>query len=137
MYAADLSTLDGSLPENAPPPWGANPPYVSTMILRPVNPVSPSGPPMTNLPVGLIKNSVLSSINSAGNTPTITSLIWSLTWSIWTASACWVEHTILSIRLTVLSSLYSIVTWDLESGPNQGNVPCFLRTARISTIRCE
>ena len=28
----------GSLPENAPPPCGAAPPYVSTMILRPVRP---------------------------------------------------------------------------------------------------
>ena len=26
IYAADLSTLVGSLPENAPPPWGAAPP---------------------------------------------------------------------------------------------------------------
>ena len=25
-YATDLSTLVGSLPENAPPPWGAAPP---------------------------------------------------------------------------------------------------------------
>ncbi len=43
----------GSLPENAPPPCGAAPPYVSTMIFRPVRPVSPIGPPITNLPVGL------------------------------------------------------------------------------------
>jgi hypothetical protein len=47
------STFVGSLPENAPPPWGAAPPYVSTMILRPVRPESPIGPPITNLPVGL------------------------------------------------------------------------------------
>ena len=52
-YAADLSTLDGSFPENAPPPWGAAPPYVSTIILRPVKPESPSGPPITKFPVGL------------------------------------------------------------------------------------
>ena len=32
---------------------GAAPPYVSTMIFRPVSPVSPIGPPITNLPVGL------------------------------------------------------------------------------------
>ena len=67
MYAADLSTLVGSLPLNAPPPCGAEPPYVSTIILRPVSPVSPSGPPITNRPVGLIKNSVSLSTNSAGN----------------------------------------------------------------------
>lgn len=40
-YAADRSTLVGSLPEKAPPPWAPQPPYVSTMILRPVRPASP------------------------------------------------------------------------------------------------
>ena len=30
--------LRGSLPEKAPPPWRPMPPYVSTMILRPVSP---------------------------------------------------------------------------------------------------
>ena len=53
-YAADLSTLVGSLPENAPPPCGAAPPYVSTIIFLPVSPVSPSGPPIINCPVGFI-----------------------------------------------------------------------------------
>ena len=33
-YAADLSTFVGSFPENAPPPWGAAPPYVSTIIFQ-------------------------------------------------------------------------------------------------------
>src|SRR3970282_183678 len=49
--------LVGSLPEKAPPPCGAYPPYVSTMILRPVRPQSPSGPPITKLPVGLTRKS--------------------------------------------------------------------------------
>src|ERR1019366_3399881 len=40
-YAAERSTFDGSFPLNAPPPWRAIPPYVSTLILRPVNPPSP------------------------------------------------------------------------------------------------
>src|SRR5207249_9337498 len=52
-YAADLSTLLGSLPLKAPPPWRATPPYVSTMILRPVSPASAAGPPSTNDPLGL------------------------------------------------------------------------------------
>ena len=52
-YAAERSTFVGSLPEKAPPPWRAMPPYVSTMILRPVRPASPIGPPVTNRPVGL------------------------------------------------------------------------------------
>src|SRR2546426_473567 len=34
MYAAERSTLVGSFPEKAPPPWCAYPPYVSTMIFR-------------------------------------------------------------------------------------------------------
>ena len=40
-YAALRSTLDESLPEKAPPPWAPQPPYVSTMIFRPVKPASP------------------------------------------------------------------------------------------------
>ncbi len=60
-YAALRSTLLGSFPLNAPPPWRAIPPYVSTMILRPVNPQSPTGPPITNRPVGLTKNSLRNS----------------------------------------------------------------------------
>src|SRR6266542_6613171 len=51
-YAAERSTLVGSFPEKAPPPCRAAPPYVSTMILRPVRPVSPIGPPSTNFPTG-------------------------------------------------------------------------------------
>ena len=65
-YAADLSTLVGSFPEKAPPPCLALPPYVSTIIFLPVNPASPTGPPITNLPEGLIKYLVLSSIRLLG-----------------------------------------------------------------------
>ncbi len=54
MYAADRSTLVGSLPLNAPPPCRPRPPYVSTMIFRPVSPQSPCGPPVTKQPVGLM-----------------------------------------------------------------------------------
>lgn len=43
-YAADLSTFVGSFPEKAPPPTLAYPPYVSTIIFRPVTPVSAAGP---------------------------------------------------------------------------------------------
>src|ERR1041385_8050564 len=55
-YAAERSTLDGSLPEKAPPPWRAMPPYVSMMILRPVRPASPIGPPISKRPVGLTRS---------------------------------------------------------------------------------
>src|SRR3712207_9568384 len=44
-YAADRSTLDGSLPENAPPPWRAYPPYASTLILRSGRAAPPLGAP--------------------------------------------------------------------------------------------
>ena len=53
IYVADLSTLLASFPEKQPPPCLAYPPYVSTIIFLPVRPVSPKGPPITNLPVGL------------------------------------------------------------------------------------
>jgi hypothetical protein len=51
-YAADLSTLEKSFPEKAPPPCAPQPPYVSTMIFRPVRPASPWGPPMMKSPDG-------------------------------------------------------------------------------------
>merc|ERR1712050_612539 len=54
IYAAERSTFVGSLPEKAPPPCAPHPPYVSIMILRPVRPASPCGPPMMNLPEGLM-----------------------------------------------------------------------------------
>merc|ERR1719321_1539659 len=53
-YAAERSTLVGSLPEKAPPPCAPQPPYVSMMIFRPVRPASPWGPPMMNFPDGLM-----------------------------------------------------------------------------------
>ena len=61
-YAALLSTFVESFPEKAPPPCAPLPPYVSTIIFLPVNPVSPCGPPITKFPAGLIKNVVLSKI---------------------------------------------------------------------------
>ena len=77
-YAPDLSTLLGSLPENAPPPCGAAPPYVSTIIYLPVNPQSPTGPPITNLPVGLTKKFFSSHIHPSGKELTT----WGLTISL-------------------------------------------------------
>src|SRR5262249_5665585 len=55
--AAAQSPLVGFFRKTAPPRGGENPPYVSTMILRPVSPQSPSGPPTTKLPVGLTRKS--------------------------------------------------------------------------------
>ena len=120
-YAADLSTLLGSLPENAPPPCAPLPPYVSTMILRPVSPVSPCGPPITNFPVGLTWNMILESNNlrrlgftnffTLGMTILITSsLILASILASLSKSSCCVDTTIESIRIGLLSSEYSMVT---------------------------
>ena len=62
IYAAERSTFVQSFPEKAPPPCLAYPPYVSTIILRPVRPVSPCGPPITKRPVGFIYIRVFSSL---------------------------------------------------------------------------
>ena len=40
-YDAHRSICAGSLPDRAPPPWAPHPPYVSTIIFRPVRPASP------------------------------------------------------------------------------------------------
>ena len=58
IYAAERSTFVQSFPEKAPPPCLAYPPYVSTIILRPVRPVSPCGPPITKRPVGFIYSGI-------------------------------------------------------------------------------
>merc|ERR1719159_593802 len=63
MYAAERSTFVGSFPENAPPP------YVAMMILRPVSPASPWGPPMMNLPDGLMWRWVCSPYSVSAGLP--------------------------------------------------------------------
>ncbi len=64
------------------------------MILRPVRPQSPTGPPMTNLPVGLMWYWVDSESHSAGITTSMISrrtMRRSSSWSI--SGACWVDST--------------------------------------------
>src|SRR6478752_348769 len=131
MYAAERSTLVGSLPENAPPPWGAMPPYVSTMILRPVRPVSAFGPPISNRPVGLTRTRT-PSVDSSGNsrrTGSITSASMSGRRSVSTStsSRCCAEISTVSTR-TGLPSTYSTDTWLLPSGRRYGTTPA-LRTS--------
>ena len=72
-YAAERSTLLGSLPLKAPPPCRAIPPYVSTMILRPVSPASAAGPPTMNFPLGLTMILVLASMTMPSSTGSMTS----------------------------------------------------------------
>ena len=75
------------------------------MILRPVRPVSPLGPPITNRPVGLTWILVRGVSSLAGTTGLITcsriasSIILSLAFS-----SCWVDTTIASTPVTSPSS---------------------------------
>ncbi len=86
------------------------------MILRPVRPVSPCGPPMTKRPVGLMWKMVRSSINSAGMTGRMTfSITASRRSRLLTFGECWVEMTMALARTGRLPS-YSIDTCDLPSG---------------------
>ena len=86
------------------------------MILRPVTPVSPIGPPMTNRPVGLMKTFVLRSTSRFGSAFAITcSRIASWSFLFETSSECWVETTTVSMR-TGLPPRYSTDTWLLPSG---------------------
>ena len=86
------------------------------MILRPVTPASPCGPPITNLPVGLMKTFVALSIMSAGISGLMIFAVMSANiFSLVTSGLCWVETTIASMRSGLLPS-YSTVTCDLPSG---------------------
>src|SRR5689334_516333 len=96
------------------------------MILRPVNPVSPWGPPITNLPVGFTWY-LISLLKSfayflyfaliLGIRILITSdLILASILASESKSSCWVEITIASIRTGWFLSLYSSVTWLFASG---------------------
>src|SRR5699024_1245441 len=114
-YVAERSTLVGSFPLNAPPPWRDHPPYVSTIIFRPVKPTSPCGPPTIKLPLGLIKYFVSSVNNSLSITSLITSfLISNSNPSLLTHSSCCTDITTVS-TCYVLLFLYDIVTCDLPS----------------------
>src|SRR3989454_11573078 len=138
MYDAERSTLLGSLPENAPPPWLPTPPYVSTMILRPVSPVSPMGPPTTNRPVGLMWYLTLrGSKMSLGMTGLITYSITSRSiFLLVTSGLCWVETTIVSTR-TGRPFRYSTVTWDLPSGRGHGGGVFFSTSAGPRVLPCR
>lgn len=122
-YAAERSTFVKSLPENAPPPCAPQPPYVSTMIFRPVKPASPYchlgrekevmnlrftrseiyflfkllltiGPPIMNSPHGLTWTIVFASKYCSGMTVLITLSITSLrNCSNEIFSECWSDTT--------------------------------------------
>ncbi len=114
-YAAERSTLDGSLPLNAPPPWRAIPPYVSTMILRPVSPASPIGPPTTNRPVGLTCMIGSTGRSASGITGRITWPTMSSRMRSSVPGSCCDETTTVRTRTGTPRS-YSTVTCVLPSG---------------------
>ncbi len=95
------------------------------MILRPVTPESPCGPPITNLPVGLMWYVTEPLTSSWGRTGSMTCSLIVLTISACeTFGSCCVETTTVSTRTGVKPS-YSMVTWLLASGRSQGIVPSF------------
>src|SRR6516164_3978185 len=92
------------------------------MILRPVRPQSPSGPPTTKLPVGLTRKSeVFFGIQPSGNAEATVSAIISLTMlgvyflPLRLRALCCVDTTTL-VQPTGLPSTYCTVTWLFESG---------------------
>src|ERR1700756_3812919 len=92
------------------------------MILRPVRPQSPSGPPTTKLPVGLIRKSDgFFGIQPFGRADSTAVPIMSLIrpggyfLPLRLFSLCWVETTTL-VQPTGLLLTYCTVTWLLASG---------------------
>src|SRR5260370_39078069 len=92
------------------------------MILRPVRPQSPSGPPTTKLPVGLTRKSDAAfGIHPSGSADLTVSAIISRTISgvyfcpLGVASLCCVDTTTL-VQPTGLRLTYLAVTWRLASG---------------------
>src|SRR3974390_1116284 len=96
------------------------------MIFLPVTPVSPCGPPITNLPVGLIWYLMwlLKSLayflyfdfTLGIRISTMSFLIFSCILASVEKSSCWVDTTMASILTGLLLSSYSRVTWLLASG---------------------
>src|SRR5580698_8207454 len=110
------------------------------MILRPVRPQSPSGPPTTKLPVGLTRKSDdFSGIQPLGNADSTALEIISLIrfgeyfLPLRLFSLCWVETTTL-VQPTGLPSTYFTVTWLLASGCRSNNWPLRRFSERVLRI---
>src|SRR5690606_12511206 len=112
------------------------------MILRPVSPQSPSGPPTTKLPVGLTRKSdSFFGIQPFGKADSTAEPIRSLTIEgvyflpLRLLALCWVDTTTL-VQPTGLPSSYLIVTWLLESGCRSNNFLEWRWSARTFRILC-
>src|SRR6185312_2389155 len=72
----------------------------TTMILRPVRPQSPTGPPISNLPVGLMWNLVPLCSSLAGSTGfRMSSRTASIRCFCFTPGSCWVDNTTASMAV--------------------------------------
>src|SRR3981081_4962660 len=98
------------------------------MILRPVSPQSPSGPPTTKLPVGLTRKSDgLFGIPPSGSAEATASPIRSFPIAgeyflpLRVSALCCVDTTTL-VHPTGLPAMYCTVTWLLESGCRANSV---------------
>src|SRR6266480_3091013 len=96
------------------------------MILRPVSPASPCGPPTTKRPVGLMRISASATSKpaspSTGRTTSAITPSRSSTLSI--LSECWVDTTTLLIPTGRMPS-YTTLTWVLPSGRSHERSPAF------------
>jgi len=95
------------------------------MILRPVRPASPYGPPIVKLPEGFIMYLVRSSKSSLGNR-SLQNAVSNGSISLFVCvSECWWDISTVCIRtgdrLPSVLVFYSIVTCDLESGLNHAH----------------
>ena len=105
------------------------------MILRPVRPESPWGPPMTKRPVGLMWYFVDASSIPFGKTgATMRRRTSRRRSSRETVSSCWVETTTASTRAG-RPLRYSTVTWVFPSGRSQGISPLTRASTRRFTRR--
>ncbi len=75
-------------------------------------------PPISNLPVGLIRKSSAPTIHPCGKISATSGVTIARISSVETPGLCWVESTSLSTPSMVPSLLYRKVTWLLASGPN-------------------
>ena len=106
------------------------------MILRPVRPQSPSGPPMTNLPVGLTCQIVSSAIQPSGSALRMIGLddLADVVARSSVSSRCWVESTICvdADRLAVV-----VADGDLALGVRAELAGARRRLARASASSLE
>src|ERR1700743_2620113 len=112
------------------------------MILRPVRPQSPSGPPTTKLPVGLTRKSDglvgIQPFASADSTAVeIMSLIRPGVYFLLLRlfSLCWVETTTL-VQPVGLPPTYFTVTWLFASGCRSASEPLRRFSDRTFRMRC-